>query len=207
MYRLSSPYGLGQLPRDLFCTTLETLADKANSSFPHAPTFPPRYTKLYHTVAQPVVSKPWLQYTNVYVDGLYCLTQGSPPQQWATTEIVLKYLNEIYPSLAGKLKDSISLKKAVYGDVDWAQIKEIMGWITTTRDSKLRLSSKRLRDLVTILAIPPTQRQMSQKRLEKLIGKLCSMYLAILGAIGHFYHIQMVLTKSNRQTVYISNRF
>ena len=48
---------------------------------------------------------------------------------------------------------------------------------------------------------------MSRKKLERLIGKFKSMHLAIPSAIGHFYHIQMALTKANRKTVYLSMAF
>ena len=33
------------------------------------------------------------------------------------------------------------------------------------------------------------------------------MHLAIPVAIGHFYHIQMALTKANRRTAYLSKDF
>ena len=33
------------------------------------------------------------------------------------------------------------------------------------------------------------------------------MHLAIPGAIGHFYHMQMALTKANKRTAYLSDAF
>ena len=113
----------------------------------------------------------------------------------------------MYPSLVNDIKDSVSLKKVAEGDGDWAQIKEILGWIINTKDGTLHLSPKQLKNLATILFIPLTQRHMIRKKLERLIGKLHSMHLAILRAIGNFHHIQMALTTANYQMAYLSNGF
>ena len=141
------------------------------------------------------------------MDGICCLTQGSLTQQQANTEVILKCIKEMYPSLANGIKDYTSLKKATLGDGNWAQIKEILRGIINTKDGTLSLSPKRFKDLITILFIPPTQRRMSIKKLEQIIGKLHSMHLAIPGAIGYFYHIQMALTKANHRKAYLSNSF
>ena len=104
----------------------------------------------------------------------------------------------MYPFLANKIKDSVSLKKAALGDGNWAQIRETTGWIINTKDGTLRLSPKQLKDLATIPSITPTQHHITRKKLERLIEKLCSIHLVIPGAIGYFYHIQMALTRANR---------
>ena len=39
---------------------------------------------------------------------------------------------------------------------------------------------------------------MSSKKFEWLIGMLCSMYLAVPGAIAFFYYLQQALRLSNR---------
>ena len=39
----------------------------------------------------------------------------------------------MYPFLANKIKDSVSLKKAALGDGNWAQTKEILAWIINTK--------------------------------------------------------------------------
>ena len=99
------------------------------------------------------------------------------------------------------------MKKAEAGDGDWSVIKEILGWIINSADGIISLSLKRIEDLDMLLNIPSKQHRMSRKKLERLIGKLRSMHLAIPGAIGHFYHIQMALTKANRRTTYLSKDF
>ena len=51
---------------------------------------------------------------------------------------------------------------------------------------------------------------MAVKLLEILIGKIQSMNLAVLGAIGNFYAMQLALNRSrafNRTTEYLSNQF
>ena len=65
------------------------------------------------------------------------------------TELVILALNDVYPSLSVESKDSVSLKKALAGDGDWDQIKEILGWIVNNRHSILNLSKKRMTDLNT----------------------------------------------------------
>ena len=47
---------------------------------------------------------------------------------------------------------------------------------------------------------------MAVKLLERLIGKLWYMHLVVLGAIGHFYALQVALTSAraaNRPTKYL----
>ena len=60
---------------------------------------------------------------------LNCLAQGSPDQHRRVTEMVLQGIKDIFPSLSFELKDSVSLKKAQKGDVNWEVEKEILGWI------------------------------------------------------------------------------
>ena len=99
--------------------------------------------------------------------------------------------------MEGELKNSISLKKAWAGDGNRSVSKEILGWVINTALVTISLSPKRITDPTTLLDIPSAQHRMSQKKLERLIEKLRSMHLAIPGAIGHFYHIQMALAKAN----------
>ena len=79
-----------------------------------------------------------------------------------------------------------------------------------TQDGTLRLPPKRLAELKIFLDIPPSQCRMSTRKLERLIGKLRSMNLAIPGAVGHFYHLWMALTAAqhtSRATAYLSKSF
>ena len=111
--------------------------------------------------------------------------------------MVLAKLKSVYPTVEGELENSISLKKAQTEDENWSVSEEILGWIINTASGTITLSPKRITDLTILLGIYPAHHRMFRKKLERLIGKLHSMYLAIPGAIGHFYHIQMALAKAN----------
>ena len=79
------------------------------------------------------------------------------------------------------------------GKVNWAQVKEILGWIISTQDGTLRLPPKNLVGLKILLAIPPLPTLHVNEKLERLIGKLCSMQFAIPGV----FHLQMALTAAH----------
>ena len=114
---------------------------------------------LYHIVTS-LTSSPYRpQYTDVYIDDINCITKSDATQQHHISELVLLALKDIYPWVPGETKESVGIKKALVGDRDWAQVKEILGWIVDTRESTLRLPSKRIADLHGQLDIPPTQRK------------------------------------------------
>ena len=85
------------------------------------------------------------------------------------------------------MKESSILKKALAGDGDWAMVKEILGWVIDTNWGTLDLSSKQGLEILSLLAIPTNQRRILVKKIERLVGKLRSMPLAVLGGISHFY--------------------
>ena len=150
-----------------------------------------------------------LQYVDVYMDNLNFATQGGVGQQQRTYAVTLRALKEIFPSLLSDIKDSVSLKKALQGNGNCAQIEGIFVWSINTHDGTLRLPSKRLAELRIILAIHSSQRRMSPKKLELLIGKLCSIHLDIPGVVRHFYHLQMALLAANHAshaTAYLFHR-
>ena len=195
---------------DLFCSTSEIVAGLANAYIKDAnaydPTYPPT-ASLYTTSPSPTSSNKRLQYVNVYMDDLNCATQGDSDQQRRVTELTIRSLKEVYPSIPQETRDSVSLKKELTGDGDWELEKEILGWIINTADGTLRLSNKRLNDLHYLLDTPPTLRRIPRKRLDRLIGKLKSIHLVILSTIGHFYYIQQALTQASQRRSYLSNNF
>ena len=65
------------------------------------------------------------------------------------------------------------------GDGNWKVSKEILGWIINTSSGTISLSPKRISDLNMLLDIPPSQRHISCKKLERLIGKIQLMHLVI----------------------------
>ena len=52
--------------------------------------------------------------------------------------------------------------------------------------------------------IPPTQRRMVQKDLERLVGKLRSMHLAVPGAVAHLFHVQRALNQGRVDQAWLS---
>ena len=148
-------------PLDLFCVTSEIVTDQANIAFcsdstPQLPYYLPTAGLYEAFIAQPA-GPSRLQYADIYMNDINCLTQGDQIQQRQLTEIVLQSLKATYPVVKGELKDSIGLKKATAGDGDWEVSKVILGWIINTSKGTISLSPKRLSDLSQLLDISPTQ--------------------------------------------------
>ena len=122
--------------------------------------------------------------------------------------MVVQGIKDIFPSLPAEIKDSISFKKTWqedgYSDVQ----KEIFVWVLNYEMGTFQLPSRWIADLKALLAIPSTRRGIAVPKLRLLIRKLCSMHLAVLGSIGHFFYIQEALTKAGTGTrAYLSKAF
>ena len=149
-------------PPDLFCATSETVTNQSNITFcsdstPQLPYYLPTAGLYKAFTAQPV-GPSCLQYADVYMDDINCLTQGDQIQQRRLTERVLQsFKRKKYPAVKGELKDSIGLKKTTAGDGDWEVSKVILGWIINTSKGNISLSPKRLSDLSQLLDISPAQ--------------------------------------------------
>ena len=120
---------------DTFCMASETIADVANGYLIDPTSSLTIYLPTAGTYSLALSLTAFasrLQYVDVYMDELTCATQGNVGQQQHTSDITLRALKEIFPSLPAEVKDSVSLKKAMQDDGDWAQVKEILGWIIST---------------------------------------------------------------------------
>ena len=98
-----------------FCTASKTAADLDNAYLDDDRLPTPEYGPTlgtYSTAASLPASAWRLQATDVYMDDLNCLAQGSPDQQHRVTKMVLQGIKDIFPSLPSELKDSVILKKA-----------------------------------------------------------------------------------------------
>ena len=73
-------------------------------------------------------------------------------------------------------------------------VKDILVWVIDTRRYTVALYSKQRIEILPLLEIPPTQSRISVKNLERLVGKIRSMHLAVSASIGHFYAMQVDLT-------------
>ena len=87
------------------------------------------------------------------------------------------------------------MKKLVAVEGDWTCVKEILRWILGTEAGTVTLPERKLEELLPLVNIPPTQRRMGRKYLERLVGKLRSMQLAVPGAVAHLFHVHRSLTQ------------
>ena len=139
------------------------------------------------------------------MDNFMGMTQGDLDQQERVTKLLLRAIKEIFPSFLEETKDSICLKKALQGDGSWLPVKEILGWILNKKQGTLRHLEKCHLEMQELLNISSNQRRISVDMLRRLIGKLCSLYLAVPGVIGHLYHLQTALTcaGTSRRGIYL----
>ena len=107
---------------DFFCAASDMVTDNANvyaldpdSNFL---VYPPPTAGAYKTANSATASPNRLQYIDVYMEDLLCASQENPTQQQRVSEITIRALKEIFPSLLSEVKDSASLKKALAGDGD-----------------------------------------------------------------------------------------
>ena len=62
-----------------------------------------------------------------------------------------------------------------------------------TEAGTVALPEWKLQELNQLLAIPATQRCIGRKDMERLKGKICSIKLALPGAVAYLYHVQRTL--------------
>ena len=91
----------------MFCAASETVADMTNE-YILDPTsafliYPPTATK-YSTAPAPTASSDCLQCTEVYMDDLLSATEGDRTQQQQVSELTLRALKEMFPSLPAEAK-------------------------------------------------------------------------------------------------------
>ena len=142
------------------------------------------------------------------MDDFMGMSQGDTDQQERVTELLLRAIIEMFLSVPEEFKDSISLQKAFQGNRYWLPVKEIFECILDTKQGTLQLPENRRLELQELLNISSSQRRISVDKLQRLIGKLCSLHIVVPGAIGQFYHLQTALTRSGMiRQAYISKGF
>ena len=93
------------------------------------------------------------------------------------------------------------------GEGDWTYVKEVLGWILGKEAGTVTLPERKLEELLTLVNIPPNQRRMGRKDLERLVGKLRSMHLAVPGSVAHLFHIQRALNQGGVDQAWLSPEF
>ena len=101
----------------------------------------------------------------------------------------------------------MSVKKLLAREGDWECIKEVLGWIINTEAGTVSLLEHKLEELWDLLNIPISQRRMGRKDLERFVGKLRSMKLAVSGAVAHLYHIQRAMSQAETDRAWLSPAF
>ena len=89
------------------------------------------------------------------------------------------------------------------GEGNWTCKKEVLVWQIETEVGTVALPERKDLELLQLLAIPSTQRQMGRKELERLVRKLRSIYLVVPGAAANLYHIQRALTQGGKYRAWL----
>ena len=89
------------------------------------------------------------------MDNLICAAQGDATQKQRVSELMLRSLKEICPSIPGEIRDSARLKKVLDGDGDWMETKYILGRVVDTEKGTLLLSPKLKDKILSLLDTPP----------------------------------------------------
>ena len=148
-----------------------------------------------------------LTYIDCYMDDVISAVQGPPYRQHRVFDGTVRAIKCLLPSLPGEIKDSVIMKKLVAGEEDWTFIKEVLGWILDTDAGTVTLLERKLEELLTLVDIPATQCRMGQKDLERLVGKIRSMHIAVSGAVAHLFHIQRALNQGGVDQAWLSAAF
>ena len=101
----------------------------------------------------------------------------------------------------------VNVKKLQVGEGGWNCAKEVLRWILDAEEVTVALPERKLEEILTILEIPAIQRKMVQKDLESLVGKICSMHLAVPWAVAYLCHVQIVLNQGGVDRVWLSPVF
>ena len=141
------------------------------------------------------------------MDDVISAVQGGPDRQDRVFGGTVRSLKWLFSSIPGELKDSVSMKKIVAREGGWTCAKEVLGWILDTYAGTVTLPERKIEELLTLVDIPATQRRMGQKDLERLVGKPCSMHLAVPGAVAHLFHIQRALNQGGLDRAWLSPAF
>ena len=116
-------------------------------------------------------------------------------------------LKWIFPTLPGETKDSVSVNNLMAGEGNWTRKKEVLEWRINMEAGMVALPDQKHLELLQLLAIADMQRWMGQMVLERLVGKLHSLHLAVPGAVAHLYHIQSALTQGGKDSSWLSADF
>ena len=148
-----------------------------------------------------------LTHIDCYMDDVLSAVQEVSYCQHRVFDGTVRAIKWLFPSIPGELKDSVSVKKLVAGEGGWTFVKGVLGWILDTEAGAFTLPERKLKELLTLVDIHTTQCRMVRKDLESLVGKFCSMNLAVTGAVAYLFHIQRALNQGGVDRAWISLDF
>ena len=139
-----------------------------------------------------------LRKVDVFVDDFIAMGQGSRKALSRVRRTLLHSLDEVLRPLDEDddrfRKEPASVKKLQQGDAAWGTRKLILGWIIDTLAMTLELPHHRKLRLHTILdEIPRSQKRISVKKWQQVLGELRSMSIALPGSRGLFSLMQEAL--------------
>jgi hypothetical protein len=176
-----APVPVSQTPASVSDNTLESAPDS-----PKPPSLPqgdrPKHAAHYRTP---------LALWDVYVDDFLGLFQGGTRTRRRVKRALLQTLDTVLrpreEADSCHRQEPASTKKMARGDSAWSTVKVILGWVVDTMANNISLPVHLLTRIREILAsIGPTQRRVSLKKRQQILGELRSMALAIPAAIGLF---------------------
>jgi hypothetical protein len=150
-----------------------------------APNAVPRAADIRRPVSLPLGPRPAgtahyrtpLALWDVYVDDFLGMVQDGTRTWRRVKRALLHTLDTVLRPLdsddSPRRQEPASVKKMAKGESSWATVKEILGWIINTMDNTISLPPHRLLRIQEILAsIGPTQRRVSLKKWQQVLGEL-----------------------------------
>ena len=141
------------------------------------------------------------------MDDVISVVQCGTYRQHQVFDGTVRALKWIFLSLPGYSKDSVRIENLIAGEGDWICVKEVLGWTMDREASTVTLPDRKLQKLLTIVYILVIQLRMFRKDLERLVGKLRSMHLAVPGAVARLFHVQCALTQGGVYRAWLSPNF
>ena len=96
--------------------------------------------------------------------------------------------------------DPNSVKKLRKGDGALEKVKVVLGWLINTVAGTIKLAPHCLKRLLELLnTFPWSRRNCPKRELQRLLGKIRSMILAIPGGVGYLFWIQHQVKQAGEQ--------
>jgi hypothetical protein len=148
---------------------------------------------------------------DVFVDDFIGLCQGSENCRQTVRHVMFHSLDEIFrplqPGDNPHRKEPASEKKLAQGDGAWETRKLVLGWIIDTVAMTIELPPHRRDRLQALLAsIDPSQKRLSVRKWQQIIGELRSMAIAIPGSRGLFSWLQETLKHQSDKRIRLTRQ-